>query len=166
MTKVYHQLLASMPHLIHFDRLKALPISRQRFEARLDLLDRDDRTAIAWLRAKLWPEREPFRLSAPPMPDPPVFVRTIADRAKRIHATFAQRRDEEDVAALERQRLGALWDSADRLTRPYGFGLEAVARAVIRWDVATAWLAGDETRSGERIETLALGLVKPWRQCD
>ncbi len=164
MTSDYYLLLGSLPHLVRFERLKTLPISRQRFEARLALLAPMDGAVIAWLRAALWPEREPLKGSVAPLFEPPAFARALVGQAARIRTSFASRRGEDDVVAVERERLGALWDSADRLTKPHGFGIEAVARAVIRWDVATAWLAGEEARSGDRIEALAQALVERWRR--
>ena len=159
----YHQLLASLPHLPHFDRLKALPIGRERFEERLAPLDPADAAVLAWLRSALWPERTSLRFSGQVPLSLPNPARTLAERAATIRAAFSARRGEADVTALERERLGAVWDSADRLTSPHGFGLDAVLRAVVRWDVATAWLAGDPAGSQERIDVLVGTLTKDWR---
>lgn len=150
----YHLLLASLPQIPHFERLKALPIGPRRFEERLALLSADDQVAVGWMRAALWPERNGFRRVGNDA-DPgalPSSVRILAGQAAAIRRAYAKRRDEEDVAALEKERLGALWTSADRLARPYGFGLDAVLRAVVRWDVTTAWLAADRAGSVARIE--------------
>ena len=162
MTDRYYQLLASLPHLARFDRLKALPIVPRRFEERLAMLDPRDRSVVAWLRSQIWPEREALRAAALSEGDIPAMACALVDRAAAIRRSFAARRGEEDVVELERERLGAIWDSADRLTSPYGFGLDALLRAVIRWDVATAWLAGDSKRSGERVEALANSLIRGW----
>lgn len=159
----YHQLLASLPHLPRFDRLKALPLGRERLEERLAQLDPEDARVLAWLRAALWPERRSLRFAGAAPAIVPAPVRALAVQGEAIRAAFAARRDEADVVALERDRLGAIWDSADRLTRPHGFGLDAVLRAVVRWDVAAAWLAGDPAGSQERIETLAAALTSDWQ---
>jgi hypothetical protein len=158
----YHQLVGSLPHLPGFARLKVLPIGPQRFEDRLALLDNEDAALIARLRAALWPEqgRRPGA-EAEGAPMPPTLA-ALAERATAIRADFAARRDEEDVANLEEERLAALWEAADRLTRAYGFDFDAVLRAVIRWDIAAAWLAADEARSAGRIGALADRLVADW----
>jgi hypothetical protein len=157
-TRAYHQLVGSLPHVAHFARLKSLPLGPQRFEDRLDLLDADDAASVEWLRAALWPEHGAPVGDAPPLPG----LAALAERARAIRADFAARRGEEDVAALEQERLAALWPAADRLTRAHGFDLDPVLRAVIRWDIATAWLAADADRSVARIEALADALVRDW----
>ena len=162
MTRRYHQLLASLPHIARFDRLKALPIGRERFESRLAMLEPLDSVVVAWLRAGIWPERKSLQQAAPLTGDPSDTARALADRAAAIRRAFAARSVDEDPVELERERLGAIWDSAERLTCPYGLGLDALLRVMIRWDVATAWLAGDPERSGERIEALAHMLIQGW----
>lgn len=163
MARQYHLLLASLPHLSAFERLRALPVSPQRFEARLALLDPADATILASLRGALWPERESMRPGSTDDGPLPPMARTLADHTASIRRAFALRRGEEDMVTVERDRLRALWDAADRALDADGFGLDAVLRAVVRWDIATAWLARDARRSSQRITDLADRLIEDWR---
>lgn len=161
MTVSWYQLLGSLPHLAGFARLKTLPIGPLRYEERLRLLDPVASRQIAWLRARLWPERSSF-VPGPELDEVPPAIARLAERAAHIAAEFARRTDEPDQVALERERLAALWQAADRLTSPNSLGFEAVVLNVVRWDIANAWLAGDAEGAAARIDALADDLAGPW----
>lgn len=162
MARRYHLLLASLPHLAHFERLKALPIGPRRFEGRLAGLDPADRAVLAYLRAALWPERRSKQFAGSSEVALPPSARALAERADEIRTLFRERRGEGDMVRVERDRLSALWAAGDRLTRPHGFDFDAVIRTVLRWDIASAWLAGDAVASRERISDLAGRLADEW----
>ncbi len=169
MSASYYQVLGSLPHLAGFDRLKALPVGPLRYEERLRQLDPEERALVAWLRARLWPERASFQ-PGPALADVPESLRQLvgqATQAARMAAEVA--RDggaEHDSLAGERDRLRALWEAVDRLTAGNGFDCAAIVRNVIRWDIANAWLAADADRAEQRVDALASELAGEWVACD
>ena len=176
----YHFLLASLPHLPHFDRIKALPIGQAQLAQRLALLSAPDQALLAQVRRRLWPWRQEFAA----IPPQDIALRRTAAaiiaeqddirhgfalaRAQRLGRAVAmpahvpawlslaqQLLESGDAIALERLRLERLWRRLDALANDHACDIEAVLIVVCRWDIANQWFAGDGAKARTRLHALA-----------